>query len=377
MADAPAPFHIKDFNNIVQDMILTARAHTERVTDYNIGSVARTLLEAPGLEIDALYQAMYYGLLDAIPIAIYEGFGFSALPAMAASGYVVFTLNPPASTDTLVPAGTLIRAPGAAMTWATQVAATIRAGATTVTVRIAATSTGTTGNRAAHELLGYEVTASASLTVDNPQPIGGGRDAESAEERRLRFIRYIQSLARGTPASLIYIAGQAQLLTLDGLVMERAQRIAVEETPGHVNLWVWNGHGQTSNELCAAIARLVEGYWDEDSQRSIPGYRPAGMRVDVHPMADYAQDVTIELDAARGDRIEAALAAARAAIAATILAEPVNTLLRPVELLGGVLTLPGVLGARLHHPTEAVTIPPYTALVPGKVVALWNPELVG
>ena len=100
MADAPAPFHIKDFNNIVQDMILTARAHTERVTDYNIGSVARTLLEAPGLEIDALYQAMYYGLLDAIPIAIYEGFGFSALPAMAASGYVVFTLNPPASTDT-------------------------------------------------------------------------------------------------------------------------------------------------------------------------------------------------------------------------------------------------------------------------------------
>ena len=76
-----APFRIKDFSSIVEDMILTARAHTDRITDYNIGSVARTVLEAAGLELDALYQAMYFNLLDAIPIAIYEGFAFPSLPA--------------------------------------------------------------------------------------------------------------------------------------------------------------------------------------------------------------------------------------------------------------------------------------------------------
>ena len=316
-----APFRIKDFNTLVQEMILTARAHTERITDYNIGSVARTLLETPGLEIDALYQAMYFGLLDAIPIAIYEGFGFSALPALAASGYAVFTLDSARETDTLIPAGTLIRQPGHAMTWQTQADATIPAGETTATVLIAATVTGAAGNRNAGELLGYKVTALAN-----------------------------------------------------GLVMERAQRVRVEETPGHVNLYVWNGHGQTGTALCSEISRLVEGYWDEARQQTVPGYRPAGMRVDVHPMTDTPVDITLELDAAPADQTPARLSAAVAALQATVLAEPVNGLLRPVELLNSVLPLSDILGARLHTPTESVPVAPYAALVPGVITALWNPE---
>lgn len=374
MAEAPAPFRIKDFNTLVQDLILTARAHTERITDYNVGSVARTLLETPGLEIDALYQAMYFGLRDAIPIALYEGFGFTALPALVSSGYVVFTLANPLSAETLIPAGTLIRQPGDPMTYQTQQDALIPAGETAVTVRIAATATGAAGNRQAQELIGYEVVTHADLTVNNPQPIAGGRDAETAEERRLRFIRYVQSLARGTPASLIYSAGQAHVLTLDGQVMERAQRVSLEETPGHVDVWVWNGHGQTSEALCAEIRRGIEGYWDETLQRPVPGYRPAGMRVDVHPMVDQPLNVTMELDAERSNQTESLLAAARAALATAILAEPVNARLRPVELLGSVLTLPGILGARLHTPTESISVPPPSALVPGVLTVLWNPE---
>lgn len=370
----PTPFRIKDFSTLVADMILTARAHTDRISDYNIGSVARTLLESPALELDALYQAMYFGLLDAIPIAIYQGFNFTALPAQAASGYVVFTLDAALAEDLVIPAGTTLRQPGDVLTYQTQSAATIPAGATTVTVRIAATVTGAGGNQNAHALLGYEVASVAGLTVDNPQAIGGGRDTETAEEQRARFIRYLQSLARGTPASLLFCAGQAQLLSLDGLVMERAYRVSLEETPGHVNLYVWNGVGQTSAELCTAISRQIEGYWDEETQQWIPGYRPAGMRVDVEPMQEQAIPVTLELDAATSDRTAALQTAAVSALQTAILAEPVGGLLRPVELLNSVLTLPGVLGARLHTPTESVPVPPYTALIPGAVTVQWNPE---
>lgn len=365
MADASAAFRIKDFNTLVQDLILTARAHTERITDYNVGSVARTLLEAPGLEIDALYQALYYGLLDAIPIAIYEGFGFAALPAQAASGVATLSLAAPLSTETVIPAGTVIRQPGDTLTYLTQADAVIPAGSLSTPVRIAASITGSTGNRDAHGLLGYAIAATAALTVDNPQPIDGGRAAETDEERRLRFIAFLKSLARGTPASLTYIAGQAQLLSLSGLVMERAQRVSIEETAGHVNLYVWNGHGQTSTELCAAISRLVEGYWDATAQQWIPGYRPAGMRVDVLPMVDQPLDVTLEVDAEVADRTDTLLAAVRSALSAAILSEPVNALLRPIELLGAVLTVPGIIGARLQTPTTAITLPPYTALIPG------------
>ncbi len=368
-------FRIKDFNTLIQDMILTARAHTERITDYNVGSVARTLLEAPGLEIDALYQAMYYGLIDAIPASLYEGFGFTALPAQAASGYATFTLSAPATTAVTIPQGTVLRIPGGTLTYQTQADAVIAAGASTATVRVAASAVGTAGNRDVHGLQDYSVELSAGIAIDNPQPISGGREAETDEERRTRFIRYLQSLARGTPTSLSYIAGQAQLLTLDGLVMERAQRVSIEETPGHVNLYVWNGHGQTSSALCAAIANLVEGYWDESTQKWTPGYRPAGMRVDVLPMTDQALNISMELDAEPANRTDSLLAAAQSALAATVLTDPVNTQLRPVELLGSVLILPGIIGARLHTPTTAVTIPPYTALVPGVITVAWNPEL--
>lgn len=371
MADASV-FRIKDFNTLVQDLILTARAHTERITDYNVGSVARTLLEAPGLEIDALYQALYYGLLDAIPIAIYEGFGFAALPAQAASGVATLSLAAPLTTETVIPAGTVIRQPGDTLSYLTQADATIPAGDTSITVRIAASVAGTVGNRDAHGLLGYGIALAAPLTVDNPQPIGGGRAAETDEERRLRFIRYLQSLARGTPASLTYIAGQAQLLSLSGLVMERAQRVSIEETPGHVNLYIWNGHGQTSTALCAAISRLIEGYWDATTQQWIPGYRPAGMRVDVLPMTDQPLDVTLEVDAEAADQTAALLAAARSALAAVILSEPANALLRPIELLGGVLAVPGIIGARLQTPTTAISIPPNTALIPGVLTVAYS-----
>ncbi len=104
VTDPTAPFRTKDFLTLIDGMILTARAHTERVTDYNVGSVARTLLEAPGLELDALYQAMTLNLLDAIPVAIYQGFSFTALPAMAAAGFVTFTLGEPLVGNPLRPA---------------------------------------------------------------------------------------------------------------------------------------------------------------------------------------------------------------------------------------------------------------------------------
>lgn len=371
---ATTPFRIKDFNTIVQDMILTARTHTDRISDYNIGSVARTLLETPALELDALYQAMYFGLLDAIPIALYQGFAFTALPATAASGYVVFTLADPVQEDTLIPAGTELRSPGESITYTTQAAATIPSGDTTVTVRIAATLTGAAGNANPHTLAAYEVTLNAGLSVDNPTAIGGGREAETAAEQRVRFIRFLQSLARDTLASLDYSARQAQVLSLEGLVMEQVTRVNLDETPGHVNLYAWNGHGQTSAALCAAVNQLIEGYWDSAAQQWVAGYRPAGMRVDVLPMAEQPVTVSLELDAAVADRTATLQTAAVSAVQAAILAEPVNGQLRPIELLNSVLVLPGITGARLITPTQAIVVPPYYALIPGAITLTWNPE---
>ena len=372
---ADAPFHLKDFNTLVQELILTARAHTERITDYNLGSVARTLLEAPALELDALYQAMHFGLLDAIPIALYEGFGFTALSACAASGIVTLTLASPALEAVQIPAGARLVHSEAEAVYQTQASATISIGQTTATVRIAATTTGALGNREAGELAAYHITDPAGLsglTVANPQAIAGGREAETTAERRVRFIQYVQSLARGTLASLRYCASQGQLLAGNGLVMERVQRVSVEETAGHVNLYVWNGAGNTSAELCAHVQTLVDGYFDADTQQWIAGYRPAGMRVDVIPMQDVTVNVSIELDARLADQTTATRTAVLTALQTAIRSEPAQAQLRPVDLINSALTVPGILGARLITPTATIQIAPVQALTPGTLTTTWR-----
>jgi hypothetical protein len=371
--DPTAPFRSKDFLSLIDGMILTARAHTERVTDYNAGSVARTLLEAPGLEVDALYQAMVLNLLDAIPVAIYQGFSFTALPAMAAAGFVVFTLAAPVLTVTTIPAGTVLRAPGLLTSYQTQADGVIAIGATTVTVAIACTETGAIGNALTNTVIASEA-AINDLTLTNPEPISGGRGMETADERRLRFIRYIQSLARGTVASLYYIARMGQVTALNGLVMERAERVAIEETPGHVNCWVYNGRGNTSAALLADISGEIEGYWDELTQQFIPGYRPAGMRVDVHAMIEQPVNVQMELDVAATYRTSTLVTQASDAIKATILLEEALGLLRPAELINSVLLLPHIDGARLIAPTQSLPVAANRALVPGVITITWNPE---
>lgn len=369
-----SPFRSKDFLSLIDGMILTARAHTEKVTDYNAGSVARTLLEAPALELDALYQAMTLNLLDAIPLAIYQGFNFAALPAVAAAGRVTFTVAEPIlNAPLLIPAATILRVPGLLTSYETQADAIIPIDGTTATVAVACTETGEIGNALSNTLIAIYAPI-ADLSAINPEPILGGRGPETADERRLRFIRYIQSLARGTVASLDYIARMGQILALNGLVMERAERVSIEETPGHVNCWIYNGRGDTSDALLAAISRLVEGYWDEPTQQWIPGYRPAGMRVDVHAMIEQAIDVSLELDVALAYRTPDLLTLAADAIKAAIMAEPSLGLLRPAELINSVLLLPAIDGARLLSPTQSLPVPANTVLMPGVITVTWNPE---
>jgi hypothetical protein len=54
-------FQLKDFVSIVAAMLNRAKATQSRLTDFEVGSVARTLIEAPAIEIEQLYQRMFAG----------------------------------------------------------------------------------------------------------------------------------------------------------------------------------------------------------------------------------------------------------------------------------------------------------------------------
>lgn len=105
-------FQIKNFTEIVSDEIESVRGLTALLTDFNVGSVVRSILEAHAVSIEDLYMAMYTNLTDAIPTAIYSAFNFDRLPAVHANGNVTITLDDVAASDVTIELGSTYKTLG-------------------------------------------------------------------------------------------------------------------------------------------------------------------------------------------------------------------------------------------------------------------------
>jgi uncharacterized phage protein gp47/JayE len=292
-------FQIKDFRSIAASMINWCKAVTDKITDFSVGSVARTLMEAAAAELDELYQQMLIGLKEAIPVATYTSFGFDLLTAAAASGIVRFSSGSPAASNITIPAGTVVRVPSTTTTFATAVDATLLAGNTTVDVLVTAQNPGIAGNVGAGTVTELATPITGIATVTNPAPFLNGRDAETEDQRKTRFQQYIATLARGTKDALIYGAKTAQVVDGSGVVSEYAAYAAVVEPwltdsaqpVALVNLYVHNGASATSASLVAKVQQAVDGYYLDDGT-PVPGWKAAGVKVVAIAATDKVVNVT-------------------------------------------------------------------------------------
>lgn len=298
------PFQIKDFNSITLSQINHARAVTTKITDFQPGSVSRTLMEAPAVEIEELYLQMFLGLRDAIPVATFLSFGFDKLPKAKASGWVSVSRSPAPTAPIVVPVGTIFStADGrdyestSSVTWA--------AGESTVRIPVIATVAGVSGNVAAGVIVsspffGSGYTVSNSLIVT-------GRDSETEPEREARFAEYIRSLSRGTVEACLYAASLALVLDVDGNIAQYVARKGYEEIPGRMKIYIYSSSGLASPELLDAGQRLIDGYRDDVAGLIFPGFRAAGVRVDVLAMAERAVPLGIQVEMLPGYTITPAV----------------------------------------------------------------------
>lgn len=355
MTDINDIFTPKPAADITADLIEWVRGGTDKLSDFNVGSVVRTLLEAHADELDDYYQAIYYGLLKAIPTAIYIGFGFDVQPATAASGYVVFTRLGELGLPLDIPAGTPLIANSGAR-FLTQSAVTMPAGDAYATVLARAETAGAAGNIPARTLALANSNFGDILTVTNPLSLSGGVDAETDDHRAERFAAFIRALARGTLAAVQYAAGIPVITDAEGVVIERVQRQSVFEEPGHVMLYIDNGAWGISGELLAKVQQTVDGYRDPDTLQWIGGYRPAGMRVEVAPMARQAFDVALEIRPTALADVDAVELAVRARLE-TFLAgvAPLQTI-RMIDLINVALPVAGVREVVVLAPSANVTV---------------------
>ncbi len=288
-------FQIKDFASITSSMVNHMRATQDKITDFHIGAVARTLVEAPAVEIDEFYQRVLHGLLEAIPVAVYKAFDFDQLPASTAGGFVRFSTDLPVLQPVPIPVGTVLQRPDTRLKFITVEEAEIPSDSNFVDVRVRAEWSGLDGNAPSGtitEMVGYipQVTS-----VTNLDPLTGGKDAESPEERKARFIDYIGSLSRGTVWAVVYAARKSQVLDAGGVPIEYVSRVGVYEEAGYAEIYIYGSNGVPSEGLIAEAQGVIDGDYDAITHTWTPGYRPVGVHVQVTPMTEKVVNVALRI----------------------------------------------------------------------------------
>ncbi len=245
-------FRPKPFSVILEELKLLAKQEFGEDIDLSENSRLLRFLEIVAKREDELWQKMedvYYSAfidfasgesLDAIAALV----GYKRLPAMKATGSVVFSRSTPASSDILIPAGTRVATADGSVVFKTTQPATLTAGNTSVSAPIEAIVAGASGNVAANTITKIIDPISGIESVNNPEPTSGGRDVESDAAFRLRIKTTIQSLGKGTLDAIV-----AKVRSVEGV---KSVRIEENDTmndytgqgglpPKSFRVFVWGG----------------------------------------------------------------------------------------------------------------------------------------
>jgi uncharacterized phage protein gp47/JayE len=364
-------FQIKSFTSIAAALINHMRGTQPLLTDFNVGAVARTLVEAPAVEMDELYQQLFNGLKEAIPVATYLSFNFSNLPAMPGSGLmsVVIAQQP---TDTIISAGTVFSSPDARVTYSSSTDVTITAGDTTASVLAVAATAGVIGNLDAGASFTMTPTSSGFVSATNVAAFINGAEAETADQKKQRFALFIDALQRGTVAALEYGAKTVALYDANGMQIERVQAAKVIEPYllddtqpiGLVNLYVHNGVGSTSGDLVTQTVTVMFGYVDGTGKK-IPGWKAAGIHLVVAAATEVPLAVTAAVTVVDGYIAADVLGAVSGAIANYILALDIGESFLFSEAVALAMAVAGVENIVFTTPTADHAATDSEKLMPG------------
>lgn len=360
------PFQIKDFASITAAQINHARAVTDKITDFLPGSVARTLMEAPAVEIEELYLQFFLGLRDAIPVATFQSFGFDKLPAALARGFVSVFSETPLEFQQEIPSGATFGTSDGRIYVSTE-SVTWPAGTSSVKIPVAYTVAGYIGNAAAGVInFSSSFSASAGYTVSN-SAITSGKDAETDTEREARFADFVKSLSRGTVSACLYAAKQAVVNDEESNISEYVVRAGIVEQPGYVRIYLYSSAGLPSADLIAYGQKLIDGWKDTATGVVTPGYRSAGVRIDVLPMSERAISSTFSVGMLSGYTLTSAIRQSLTDVYATAIraVQPGETLYLGT-LVDQLLGVTGVLSV-VPSGTQNIVCAGNEALVPGTV----------
>jgi uncharacterized phage protein gp47/JayE len=356
-------FQIKDFVSICAAMINRAKATQSKLTDFTVGSVARTMIEAPAIEIDELYQQMWNGLKESIPVAIYKSFEFDALAAVSSVGTVRVTIASSSDEVMIASGDRFIADDGAGTEFSVVSDAVISAGNTYGDVKVVALTAGAAGN----------IPIGTSFTV-SPKPDGFvsavsisgfviGADAETLAQRQARFVKYVKTLNRGTVSALKYGAGLAAVRDSAGVTTESVKSVVITEPwlsdplqpVALVNCYIHNGVDGASGSLVSEVSKVIDGYVAADGT-IVAGWKAAGVKVAVYAAAEVSVAVTATVSVDGGYIASDVIGEVTDVVANYFSDLGIGENVILAELISAVMAVDGVLNFRLAAPADDVAV---------------------
>lgn len=213
-----------------------------------------------------------------------DDFGLERAVALAARGEATFT----GSAGSTIPAGTRIRRPvvsgSDAVSYTTDVSATIPVAQTQIIIPVTAEIEGTIGNAAPLTITEFSAGAPAGITtVMNAKAFDSGRDRETDDELRQAIYDFFTSLTRGTLQSIEFAARR-----IGGVF--RADFLENTPSAGQGILYLDTGSNTATDNIRDAVKSVILG----DGSSENRGYLPAGTKIRVIALTGTAYDDAVE-----------------------------------------------------------------------------------
>jgi len=272
-------------------------------------------------------------------------FGFTRLPGQEAEGPVIFSNPAAASSQILIPVGTVVQTVGGAVQYqvvadtnqptfnAALNAYVLAVGQTSLTATVQALVIGSAYNVTAGQLAQIATPVPGINSVTNTVPIDNGADAESDSAFRSRFVLWINSRFAATYGAIVSaITGVQQNLEYQ---LEENVDPNGNSHPGEFVAAIDDGTGSPPSSLITAVFNAVN---------AVRGFT---ILPQVIAIATVSTTVVLAIRAAAGFTVTGLEAAVENAVAAAINATQIGTGVAADLVVQAALSVTGVASVQL------------------------------
>lgn len=279
---------VKKFKDILNDMASWIYLSGSKLTNFTVGSVIRSILEAIAMEIEDLYYYINSKFSDLQDNSIYTSFGFKKRPAIAATGSVTIKFGQVLTQSVLIPKGsTFYTQPlsGKVVYFQSTEDVVANVGYDTCTVPIQCTETGTIGNVPSYSITRMVNPVSYINRIYNENRFFTGLPEETKEEQQKRFGDFIDSLGKASTPSIIYGCMQ----------VDKVYGVNILEGIGMIYVYAHDAYGNFNDEMKTNIENALYNYKAGGIKPVVTGVIKTPIDLDIEVLVTPGYDVDTTL----------------------------------------------------------------------------------